>query len=82
LVLPDTLAIGDAIRHVREQMQTESGLGLKFTFSGSVYLERMKERGLFTIDVAEIRRRVDAAGLTGVFAARTGSDSREVARAA
>jgi hypothetical protein len=82
LVLPDTLAVGDAISHVREQMRTETGLGLKFTFSGSVYLERMKERGLFTIDVAEIRRRVDAAGLTGVFAARTGSDSREVARAA
>jgi len=82
LVLPDTLAIGDAIRHVREQMQTEKGLGLKFTFSGSVYLERMKERGLFTLDVAEIRRRVDAAGLTGAFAARPTSNLREVARAA
>ena len=71
LVLPDTLACGDAIAHVREQMQTEKGLGLKFTFSGSVYFERMKERGLYTTDVAEIRRRVDAAGLADVFAART-----------
>ena len=44
LVLPDTLCIGDAIRHVREEMQTEKGLGLKYTFSGSVYFERMKER--------------------------------------
>ena len=82
LVLPDTLAIGDAIRHVREQMQTEKGLGLKFTFSGSVYLERMKERGLFTLDVAEIRRRVEAAGLTDAFAARPGAHARQVARAA
>jgi hypothetical protein len=67
LVLPDTIAIGDAIRHVREQMQTEKGLGLKFTFSGSVYFERMKQRGAYTTDVAEIRRRVEAAGLTDVF---------------
>jgi folate-dependent tRNA-U54 methylase TrmFO/GidA len=82
LILPDTLAIGDAIGHVREQMQTEQGLGLKFTFSGSVYFERMKERGSYTTDVAEIRRRVDAAGMTGVFAARGKANSRRVARAA
>ena len=82
LILPDTLAIGDAIGHVREQMQTEQGLGLKFTFSGSVYFERMKERGSYTTDVAEIRRRVEAAGMTGVFAARGKSDLRRVARAA
>ena len=68
LVLPETLCIGDAIRHVREEMQTEKGLGLKYTFSGSVYFERMKERGSYTTDVAEIRRRVEAAGMTGVFA--------------
>ena len=72
LVLPDSLAIGDAIRHVREEMQTEKGLGLKYTFSGSVYFERMKERGSYTTDVAEIRRRVDAAGMTDVFATRVG----------
>jgi folate-dependent tRNA-U54 methylase TrmFO/GidA len=69
VVLPDSLAIGDAIRHVREEMQTEKGLGLKYTFSGSVYFERMKERGSYTTDIAEIRRRVDAAGMTDVFAA-------------
>jgi folate-dependent tRNA-U54 methylase TrmFO/GidA len=68
LVLPDTLAIGDAITHVREQMQTEKGLGLKFTFSGSVYFERMKELGMYTTDVVEIGRRVEAADLTDVFA--------------
>jgi hypothetical protein len=68
LVLPDSLCIGDAISHVREQMQTEAGLGLKFTFSGSVYFERMKERGSYTTDVAEIGRRVQAAGLKDVFA--------------
>ena len=68
LVLPRTLAIGEAIAYVREQMQTENGLGLKYTFSGSVLFERMKKLGLYTTDVAVIRRRVEAAGLTDVFA--------------
>jgi hypothetical protein len=68
LVVPDSLALGDAIKHVREQMQTEKGLGMKFTFSGSVYFERMKQRGGYILDVAEIQRRVAAAGLANVFA--------------
>jgi len=67
VVLPNTLSIGDAIRYVREQMQTEKGLGYKYTFSGSVYFERMKQQGSYLTDVAEIRRRVAAAGLIDVF---------------
>ena len=82
LVLPDALAVGDAIRHVREEMRSEKGLGLKFTFSGSVYFERMKERGTYTTDIAKIRGRVDALGLTGVFAARAGFALHPVALAA
>jgi hypothetical protein len=72
LVLPDSLAIGDAIQHVREEMQTEKGLGCKYTFSGSVYFQRMKQRGSYLMDVAEIKRRVEAAGLTGIFGWRAG----------
>lgn len=68
LQLPDTLAVGDAISHVNEQMKTEKGLGLKFTFSGSVYFDRMKEKNLYSTDIDAIRKRVDAAGLTGVMA--------------
>jgi len=67
LVLPDTTAVGDAIKYVRERMQTEEGLGLKYTFSGSVYFERMKERSLYSTDIAQIGVRVDKAGLSGVF---------------
>jgi hypothetical protein len=70
VVLPGSIAIGDAITHVRECMQTEEGLALKYTFSGSVYFEHMKRRGLYSIDVAEIRARVEAAGLTNVFGSR------------
>jgi hypothetical protein len=68
LVLPATLAIGDAISHVRSEMETEKGLAYKYTFSGSVYFERMKQKSLYTTDVKEIRKRVDHAGMTGVFA--------------
>jgi hypothetical protein len=68
LVFPDTLAVGDGISYVRTQMVTEAGLGYKYTFSGSVYFDRMKAKDLYTIDIEKIRRRVEEAGLTGVFA--------------
>jgi folate-dependent tRNA-U54 methylase TrmFO/GidA len=68
LILPDALAIGDAIRFVRRQMREEGILSLKYTFSGSVYFERMKARGLYTLDRKQIEQRVSAAGLAGVFA--------------
>lgn len=67
LILPDTLAVGDAIAHVRARMETEEGLAFKYTFSGSVYFDRMKQKGLYSTDLKEIERRVDQAGLTGIF---------------
>jgi folate-dependent tRNA-U54 methylase TrmFO/GidA len=70
MVLPDTLAIGDAIAYVRQQMKTEEGLGLKYTFSGSVYFERMKARNLYSTDPKLIRKRVHKAGLTDLFAGK------------
>ena len=70
LILPSSLAIGDAIAHVRTQMNTEEGLGYKYTFSGSVYFERMIQKGLYSTDMKEIEKRVDAAGLTNIFAKR------------
>jgi len=68
LQLPRSLAVGEAIAYVREQMQTEAGLMKKYTFSGSVFFERMKELGLYTTDVGVITRRVEATGLSGIFA--------------
>jgi hypothetical protein len=68
LILPDTLATGDAIGYVGTQMTTEEGLGFKYTFSGSVYFDRMKARGLYGIDAIEICSRVERTGLTGIFA--------------
>jgi hypothetical protein len=68
LSLPAACAVGDAISYVGERMETEEGLGYKYTFSGSVYFDRMVEKGLYTTDIDEIRKRVDKAGLTDVFA--------------
>jgi hypothetical protein len=70
LVLPDTIAVGDAVRFVRQQMQEEGILDLKYTFSGSVYFERMKAKGLYTTDRVIIAQRIEAAGLSGIFAGR------------
>jgi hypothetical protein len=67
LLLPDSLAVGDAIRFVRQQMREEKILSLKYTFSGSVYFERMKAKGFYTTDRNEIEQRVGAAGLSMVF---------------
>lgn len=68
LVLPDALAVGGAIRFVRQQMREEGILSLKYTFSGSVFFEQMKAKRLYTTDRKEIEQRVGAAGLSGVFA--------------
>ena len=68
LLLSEELAIGDAIAHVNEQMKTKTGMGLKYTFSGTNYFKRMQEKGMYTTDVAAIKARVEKAKLTGVFA--------------
>lgn len=67
LVLPRQTVIGDAIAFVREQMQTQEGMRKKYTFSGSVYFERMKQLGTYTTDVGAIRERVKKAGVLDVF---------------
>lgn len=65
--IPQSLAVGDAITFVREQMEKEEGLSKKYTFSGSIYFERMKERGTYTTDVSVIRQRVEQAGFSNFF---------------
>ncbi|HEX2979361.1 MAG TPA: FAD-dependent oxidoreductase [Anaerolineaceae bacterium] len=70
VAIPQSTAIGDSITFVREQMETEAGMGKKYTFSGDVYFKRMKELGLYTTDIPVIQERVEAAGFSGYFAKR------------
>ncbi len=65
--IPTELAVGDAIAYVKEQMKTEEGISKKYTFSGSFYFERMKKLDLYTIDINEIKDRVDKAGMLNIF---------------
>ncbi len=72
LEIPETIAIGDAIAYVNTQMKNEVGRTKKYTFSGSVYFERMKEKNLYTTDLGVVRKRVEDAGLIDVFAKPVG----------
>lgn len=67
LVLPSGLACGDIISFMHREMKAAEGMGKKYTFSGSVYFQRMQERGLYTTDTNLIRERVGNTGLAGVF---------------
>lgn len=67
LILSRKTACGDAVAYVRERMETGEGLKEKYTFSGSVYFERMKSLGLYTTDREAIEGRVKEQGLWGVF---------------
>ena len=66
--IPRSLMIGESISFVRESIVTKEGISKKYTFSGSVLLNHLKEKGMYTTDVAAIRKAVDAAGMTGFFA--------------
>jgi len=68
LTLPEASVIGDAITFVREQMQTPEGLGLKFTFSGSVLFDRMKQKKRYRTDPAVIDKQMEKAGLKNILA--------------
>lgn len=67
LTLPRSLATGDFIQHVHEQMETLEGIRLRYTFSGSVYFERMKKQELYSTNRAEIHERVANVGLTDIY---------------
>jgi hypothetical protein len=67
LEIPTSLAVGDAIAYVKEKMSTDEGMSKKYTFSGSVYFERMKQLGLYSVDIDEILVRVKKSGLENVF---------------
>jgi hypothetical protein len=68
VIFPETLALGNAVKFVREEMKTEEGKCMKYTFSGSVLYERMLELSLYTTDLEEIRSRVEKTGLKEVIA--------------
>lgn len=67
IVLPQELAVGDIIYYMHKEMATPEGLKKKYTFSGSVYFQRMQELGLYATEPETIRNRVARVGLTGLY---------------
>ena len=67
LKLPDSLAVGDFINTTVKKMKTPEGRMYKYTFSGSIYFEQMKEKGLYSTDKQEIEKRVEKTGLMNIF---------------
>lgn len=67
LILPSSIAIGDMITYANEKASTREGRKDRYTFAGSVYFNRMKELGLYTIDVDEITKRIQKVNLDNVF---------------
>lgn len=67
LTLPEDLTAGDIIAYMHRQMKQPAGLTKKYTFSGSVYFERMQQRGLYTTDITAIHERVRRAGYYNII---------------
>ena len=68
--LPVNLACGDIINHENKMKKSKEGLKNRYTFAGASYFERMKELGLYTIDVNEINEKVIKVGLKDFFKQR------------
>ena len=67
LELPDGLATGDLISYANAQSEKENGLKMRYTFAGAEFFERMKERGLYTTNREEIRKRLKKYGLNDIY---------------
>ena len=60
------LTTGDIIKYANDKV-SEGKMNERYTFSGSVYFERMKELGLYTINKEDIKERVSNLNLTNIF---------------
>ncbi|MFZ7132722.1 MAG: FAD-dependent oxidoreductase [Eubacteriales bacterium] len=67
LILPKNTAIGDLISYENAMTGTVEGRRRRYTFAGAEYFERMKELGLYTVEVDEIRRRISKMNLDNIL---------------
>lgn len=67
LILPTSLASGDILSFANESIESRSGLKSRYTFAGSIFFNRMIERGLYTTDITEIEKRVAKVNLSDIF---------------
>lgn len=67
VILPTETVIGDIINYANIKILTEEGRKNRYTFAGAEYFNRMKDRGLYSIDRKDIRGRVKKLGLIDLF---------------
>jgi folate-dependent tRNA-U54 methylase TrmFO/GidA len=67
LILPRNTAIGDIIEYANFMMISQEGRRKRYTFAGAEYFKRMQELGLYTIDVNEIKRKIEKLNLTNIL---------------
>ncbi len=67
LILPRSLAAGDIIASANETMNSSEGRKIRFTFAGASYFKRMQDLGLYTLDINEIKDKVEKLNLTNIF---------------
>jgi len=70
LELPRAIALGDIIAYTNEMMVDDEGIKKRYTFSGGTYFTRMQKQGLYTTDVAAIKKNIERIGLTDIFRTR------------
>lgn len=67
LILPTSIAIGDIISYENQNSKTREGRKERYTFAGSIYFKRMEDTGLYTLDVKNIKSRIQKLNLDNVF---------------
>lgn len=64
LEMPRTTVIGEAIAFTNEQLRTKEGLSKRYTVSGSILFDRIKELNLYTTDINLIKKRIKELNLS------------------
>lgn len=67
LNLPENTLLGDFVNFSWEMTQDKAKRKNRCTFSGSIYFERMKEKGMYITDPTIIRKNVSTAGMIDIF---------------
>lgn len=67
MTLPRSLAVGEIIAYANESIDEEDGLSKRFTFAGSEFFERMKEKELYTININEIKSKIERMNLLNIY---------------
>ncbi|HJO93616.1 MAG TPA: FAD-dependent oxidoreductase [Victivallales bacterium] len=65
--LSTELAVGEFIRFSGAQLKNRKVEGIKCTFSGAQFFQRMKDKGLYITDIEKIKNKVANLGLSNLF---------------